>query len=127
MSILVDSSVWVEFLRNRGTLSPVTVRLKTLLLEDGVMSHPAVIGELACGNLRNRNEFLGLLERLPMVHPASHQEVLGFIKSEKLFGQGLGWVDVQLLAAARLNGAPLWTLDMALRKASARLKVAAAK
>ena len=57
--VLVDTSVWVEHLRQG------TVGLDDLLLEGRVVCHPFIVGELACGNLRNRSEILALLQALP--------------------------------------------------------------
>ena len=88
-------------------------------LEEGaVLCHPFVVGELACGNLQNRDEILDLLQALPMAPMADHGEVLHLLQEWRLFGQGLGWVDVHLLASARLVGAPIWTRDKSLGKAS---------
>lgn len=95
------------------------------LLEDGrVLSHPFVIGELACGNLENREEILSLLEELPKAFTAAHDEVMRFIEDQRLMGTGLGYIDVQLLAAARLTGVPIWTEDRSLKAAAARLEIA---
>ena len=96
--ILVDTSVWIDHLR-RGN-----ERLKSLLHDDQVLCHPFVIGELACGNLHNRNEVLYLLEALPGVPVADHTEVLHLIDAHRLYGQGLGWIDAHLLASALLTG-----------------------
>ena len=91
--ILVDTSVWIDHLRkgDRG--------LAALLTASGVLMHPFVIGELACGNLRKRDEVLALLKDLPRVAVASDDEVLFFIERNALMGRGLGYVDVHLLAA----------------------------
>ena len=81
-------------------------------MEEGqIISHPFIIGELACGNLTNRLEILSLLKALPEAATATHDEVLRFIEDHRLMGLGLGYVDVHLLAAARLTGVPLWTDD----------------
>ena len=103
--ILVDSSVWVEHLR-RGL-----PRLATLLQEGKVLIHPWVIGELACGKLRNRGEVLELLQGLPAAIVASDSEVLLLIEREQLMGRGIGYVDAHLLASAKLSHARLWTQD----------------
>jgi predicted nucleic acid-binding protein len=103
--ILVDTSVWVEHLR-RG-LS----RLATLLQEGELLIHPWVIGELACGNLRNRGEVLELLQGLPAASVASDAEVLLLIEREQLMGRGIGYVDAHLLASAKLSHSQLWTQD----------------
>ena len=103
--ILVDTTVWVEHLR-RGLPS-----LATLLQEGEVLIHPWVIGELACGNLRNRQQVLELLQGLPMATVASDAEVLLLIERDRLMGRGIGYVDVHLLASARLSHCRLWTQD----------------
>jgi predicted nucleic acid-binding protein len=103
--ILVDTSVWVEHLR-RGL-----PRLATLLQGGEVRIHPSVIGELACGNLRNRQQVLELLQGLPAATVASDAEVLLLIEREQLMGRGIGYIDAHLLAAARLSHCRLWTQD----------------
>jgi len=109
--ILVDTSVWVSHLRHGNP------RLADLLEEGGVLVHPFVIGELACGNLKNRTEILSLLRSLPLTAIAEHEEIMLFIKRNGLMGQGLGYVDAHLLAAAVLSGVRLWTDDRSLLKA----------
>lgn len=81
-------------------------------LQDGeVFCHEFVIGELACGNLKNRGEVLSLLRELPLATVARNDEVLHLVESHRLFGKGIGWIDAHLLAATRLSHAKLWTLD----------------
>lgn len=118
--ILVDTSVWVDHLRRDNP------RLRALLGNAAVSCHPFVIGELACGTMRNREVVLDLLARLPSVPVAQHREALAFIESRRLMGSGLGWVDINLLASALLGGVQLWTLDRALREAATSLGVASA-
>jgi hypothetical protein len=103
--ILVDTSVWVDHLR-RGN-----ARLAARLVGGEVTCHPFVVGELACGRLRRRQEILALLGVLPAVPIAEHDEVLGFLEAHDLPGSGIGWVDVHLLASAKLAATPFWTLD----------------
>ena len=76
-----------------------------------MLAHPFVVGELACGTLRNREEVLTLLQALPEAEVAEHEEVMRVVERERLYGQGLGWIDAHLLASARLSSAALWTLD----------------
>jgi predicted nucleic acid-binding protein len=106
--ILVDTSVWVDHLRKAEE------ELQNLLDGGVVVSHPFVIGELACGNLKNRDEILSLLAALPKAEVASDEEVLQLVAERKLYGKGLGWVDMHLLAAALLSQCPLWTRDKTL-------------
>jgi len=115
--VLVDTSIWVSHLRQGDD------RLAALLDEGNVCSHPFVIGELACGNLKNRIEILSLLRALPSAGVAEHEEILAFIDSNKLMGKGLAYVDVHLLASAVLSGITLWTADRRLAQAATALGV----
>jgi predicted nucleic acid-binding protein len=113
--VLVDTSVWIDHLR-RGNAALVR-RLET----GDVATHPFVLGELACGNLKNRNRVLGLLADLPNAPVAEHQEVMAFVTAHELMGRGLGWIDMHLLASAALAAVPLWSLDRQLASAAERL------
>lgn len=104
--ILVDTSVWVDHLRSGNH------RLSAELEAGRVCVHPFVIGELACGRLRNREEVLDLLGRLPAVPVATQPEALAFIERHALAGRGIGFIDVHLLASTALAvPAALWTRD----------------
>lgn len=115
--VLVDTSVWVSHLRHRER------GLESLLTDASVMTHDFIIGELACGHLKSRSEILSLLEALPSVPIVSHEEILLFIDHHSLDRQGLGLIDVHLLASAKLANIPLWTLDQRLNHAAAKLKL----
>lgn len=116
--ILADTSIWIDHLRSGDDV------LVGLLGRSAVLAHPCVIGELALGNLRNRDEILGLLRDLPRAVVAEHDEVLRLIADERLHGHGVGYVDAQLLAAARLTrDATLWTRDKRLARLARRLAV----
>ena len=116
---LVDTSVWIDHLR-------VGNRMLRSLLEIGeVLAHPLVVGELACGRLRNRVEILTLLQALPEAQIAEHEEVMRVVEREHLYGQGIGWIDAHLLASARLSRAALWTLDRHLSKIASQLNLTA--
>lgn len=104
--ILVDSSVWIDHFRAG---EPALVELLNTGL---VLAHPFVVGELACGNLVNREAVLSLLQDLPVAPIATDEEVLFFIKSHGLMGRGIGYVDAHLLSAISLMGTGrLWTRD----------------
>ena len=115
--ILVDTSVWIAHFREAGS------KLAHLLSEGLVMVHPFVVGELACGNLKNRDRILSDLQALPPAVPATHEEALRLVRDRKLWGTGIGWIDAHLLASALLSGAELWTLDEKLRRAAAAASV----
>jgi predicted nucleic acid-binding protein len=115
--VLVDTSVWVDHLRERDA------RLAQLL-EDGLAwTHPFVIGELACGNLARRGEVLALIGALPSAPMAEHEEVFAFVESRRLMGRGLGWIDMHLLASAVLAAVPLLTSDKNLSAVARELGV----
>jgi len=111
--------VWVEHLR--GGLPS----LKAALEASEVVMHPWVVGELACGHLRQRAQLLDLLQGLPAATVASDAEVLLLIEQEPLMGRGIGYVDAHLLASARLTGCWLWTKDRRLGALAKDLGVAA--
>ena len=117
--ILADTSVWIDHFRRGND------RLTSLLEAEEVLVHQFVIGELACGSLKNRGEILSLLGQLPTAVMADPDEVLAFIDAHRLMGRGLGYVDVHLLASVRLQDAALWTLDARLGDAATRLGVTA--
>lgn len=104
--VLVDTSVWVEHLRS-GSMP-----LAAMLTGEQVLTHPMIIGELACGHLKRRTEILTWLAELPRASIATHAEVLKLIDEQALMGRGIGYVDAHLLAATLLSApARLWTLD----------------
>jgi predicted nucleic acid-binding protein len=117
--ILTDTSVWIDHLR-------VGVPALGDALEQGeVLVHPFVLGELACGNLRNRREVLGLLGNLSRTPVASDAEAMAFIERRALMGRGIGYIDVHLLTAAVLTGtARLWTRDRRLASVATELDLA---
>lgn len=100
--ILVDTSIWIDHLRSG---SPA---LGTLLENEAVCTHDFVIGELACGNLRNRTEVLGLLQSLPRLSAATEDEALFFIEQQQLMGCGICYIDAHLLAASVIRDIPIW-------------------
>jgi predicted nucleic acid-binding protein len=108
--ILVDTSVWIEHFRSGSN------GLDALLNDGQVACHPYVIGELACGNLKNRTRILSLLQDLPKAVQADDDEVLQFIEEHQLMGKGLGFIDLHLLASALMTRIPLWTADKRLRE-----------
>ncbi|TVS08889.1 MAG: PIN domain-containing protein [Gammaproteobacteria bacterium] len=117
--ILVDTSVWIDHLRSGDEI------LSSLLEGNRVLMHPFVLGELACGNLRQRREVLGLLSRLPAATAADDPEVLVFIDRYELMGRGIGYVHAHLLASAALSApATVWTRDKRLHAAAADLRLA---
>lgn len=115
--VLVDTSVWVHHFRDGDS------ELERLLNDGEVMCHPFIVGELACGNLKNRKEVLSLLQLVPMATLAGHDEVLQFIERNHLMGKGLGYIDVHLSVSALLTAVPMWTYDKRLMTANKRFGI----
>jgi predicted nucleic acid-binding protein len=117
--ILVDTSVWADHLRKE---SP---RLVQMLEETRVLIHPFVIGELACGNLPDRGATIRFLTEIPVVPVATHAETMVFLASHTLWGRGVGYIDMHLLASVLLKGdALLWTRDRRLAAVAKELDIA---
>ena len=116
--ILVDTSVWVDFLHKGDP------HLRELLLHSKVATHPLVLGELACGSIQNRHNILSLLSDLHQAREASHDDVLHFISTHKLFGKGVGIVDMHLLCSAIISNFQFWSKDKRLTAVSKKFKVA---
>ena len=113
------TSVWIDHLR-------VADEHLVLLLNGGrVLAHPMVIGELACVNLPEGDEVLGLLAKLPGAPIVTDADALLFIERYRLMGSGVGYVDVHLLATVSLAGsALLWTRDRRLLSVASDLGLA---
>ena len=107
MSVLVDTSVWIDHFRYGNE------RLARLLESDMVLVHPMVIAEIACGTPPEpRAQTLASLSLLQTSKQSTLAEVMDFIEREELYGQSCGLVDIALLASALITpGAQLWTLD----------------
>ncbi len=105
MVVLVDTVVWIRHLRQENQ------ELISLLNQERVLTHSSVIGELACGHIPGRKRFIEELFLLPKATEAEPDEVLGLIERKFLFGKGLGWVDIQLIASAAISNASLFSYD----------------
>jgi predicted nucleic acid-binding protein len=118
--ILVDTSVWIDHLHVGDAV------LGDFLDRGRVLGHSFVVGELALGNLKQRDIVFRALRRLPQATVASHEEVLQLVERQPLYGLGIGYIDAHLLAAVRLmGGAQLWTRDRRLQSAASQLGLAA--
>ena len=115
--IIPDSSVWVEMFRREDAA------LEGVLLGKQAELHPFVLGELACGNLGSRKRTLSMLMRLRPAPVVPHGVVVRLVEQQRLYGQGLGWIDMHLLAAAVVGARGLMTYDERLSSAASRLGV----
>lgn len=117
--ILVDTSVWIEYLRKDDRAGG----LAELLELDLVLLHPWVLGELVLGGLGSQRSAIADLQRLPAAPVVSDEEVLDLILERRLTGKGIGWVDANVLASALVAAADLWTLDTRLARTTRDLGV----
>ena len=117
--ILVDTSVFIHHFRKWEP------HLAELLEAGEVLLHPWVLGELTLGHLgRDRQAVLrdfALIPPAPVIDP---DDVIVLIEREKLHGSGIGWIDAQLLASARVCDGLVWSFDRALERLARRLRVA---
>ena len=120
MSVLIDTSVWIDHFRNRNDV------LVDLIELDLALAHPMVIVEIACGTPpAPRIQTLNSMSLLQPCNQASLSEVMEFIEREGLHGLGCGLVDISLLASTLITpGAELWTLDKRLAELAERFGVA---
>ena len=117
--ILVDSSVWIDHFNMHHEV------LESVMRSNSVVIHPLVLGELAIGQFKQRARTLKNLALLPSVPEVSHDLVRYFIDHEKLYGQGIGYVDCHLLASSMTQpGCSLWTHDRRLKLIAKRLTIA---
>jgi predicted nucleic acid-binding protein len=105
MKVIIDTSTWLEYFK--GKADP----LEHFLMEGNALTHSIVLGELACGNFKHRQKTLRDLHLLPRAKEADFQETLDLIETHRLYGKGLGFNDVQLLASALLSECSLFSYD----------------
>lgn len=118
MIILADTNVWCDYFRHGDPAL-------SSLIEYGFLAiHPLVIGELAVGNLPSRGQTLEDLRALPGLRPTSNEETHVLLETRTLYGKGLHWNDLLILASVvTCPGTLLWTKDKGLSEAAARLSV----
>jgi predicted nucleic acid-binding protein len=119
--VLVDTSVWIRFLANR---MPYAAELDRLLEQDAAAGHDLVYGELLIGDSGGRAQLMNSYDRIHRVPAVVHEEVVTFVRSHKLYGRGIGWIDANLLASALVADTSLWTADEHLAKVASELGVA---
>jgi hypothetical protein len=115
--ILADTSVWIDHFHHTDE------GLKDLLLSNQVCIHPFILGELSCGNIRNRKEVLSLLRTIKSIDLVLDEEVFILIEERNLFGRGLGFTDIHLLASALIHHVPIWTRDKSLKLVAEQLAI----
>ena len=108
MMVLVDTSVWIRFLANRA---PYAIELDRLLGLDEVTGHELVYGELLIGDRGGRRKLLASYEQMRQASLVPHRDIVAFVRDRDLYGRGVGWIDMHLLASAIVGRLQLWTAD----------------
>lgn len=81
--------------------------------------------EVSLGSVAQRARVLHRLNTLPQIAPAALFEVSHLIETQRLWGEGVGYVDVALLASVMLRpDTQLWTRDKRLRIIAQRFDIA---
>ena len=105
--VLIDTGVWIDYLHGHSSV----IKLQTLLEDNLVCTHTWIEGELRAGFIKNRESFFNALVKLPYIPTISESIVFKFIETQKLFGQGLSIVDINLYASAKAEKVKIWTKD----------------
>jgi predicted nucleic acid-binding protein len=121
MIVLVDTSVWIRFLSNR---SPYATELERLLSRDEVSGHEFVYGELLIGDKGGRKQLLENYEQMHQAPAVPHVDIVEFVRSRRLHGRGIGWIDAHLLASTLVGRLKLWTADPRLAVIARELGIA---
>ena len=108
MIALVDTSVSIRFLANRP---PYAAELDEVLGRDEVSGHEFVYGELLIGDKGGRKQLLANYDQMHQAPTMPHVDVVEFVRSRRLHGGGIGWIDAHLLASALVGRLKLWTTD----------------
>jgi predicted nucleic acid-binding protein len=119
--VLVDTSVWIRFLKSQ---EPYASGLDELLGLDEVIGHDMVYGEMLIGDRGGRGPLLAAYAEMNRAPVVPHGEVVAFVRARRLSGRGVGWVDMHLLASAIVANVPLWSADARLAAVAAELDVA---
>jgi predicted nucleic acid-binding protein len=119
--VLVDTSVWIRFLTGKESYA---TNLAALLSRDEVAGHEMVFGELLIGDRGGRRKLLDSYLKMHQAPTVPHSEVVDFVRARKLFGLGVGWIDVHILASAVVSRMQIWTADPRFAVAAKDLHVA---
>ena len=109
--ILVDTSVWIEFLRGK---EPIATELEQLLDGAQVCTIEPIFGELlqGCKNKPETNRVLAYWQDVPRVEVQELLIAAGQYSSEHgLTTKGLALTDSAILVASHLEKCHVWTLD----------------
>jgi hypothetical protein len=103
---------------------PYAAELDRLLERNEVAGHDLVYGELLIGDSGGRTRLLNSYDLIHRVPAVGHADVASFVRTHKLYGRGVGWIDAHLLASALVADTPLWTADAHLTRLATELGIA---
>ena len=119
MRVLIDTSIWIDHLKNNNTLAS-----KVLTDEkDDILVHSMIICELMLGGVKKDSELMVLFESQDKAVEASSEETIAFVENNAIFGRGIGYVDSCLLASCILSDAAILTLDKKLEELARELGI----
>jgi predicted nucleic acid-binding protein len=118
MQVLADTNIWCDYFRSgEPTLS-------SLLEFDLLAIHPLVIGELSVGTLPQRPHTIADLRSLPTISSATEEETHFLLEEHRLWGKGLQWNDLLILASVITSpDTLLWTKDKRLAQFASNFSV----
>lgn len=114
--ILVDTSIWIEFLRKK---SPIFEHMLFLLEQREVVSIEVIFGELLQGAKTNKERviLMAYWERIKKLSPEQLWIKTGLKSSEEKWrDKGLSLIDGAIIMAANESGTRVWSLDKNLLK-----------
>ncbi|HMY12002.1 MAG TPA: PIN domain-containing protein [Turneriella sp.] len=118
--VLVDTSVWIDFLHGKTTAQ----RMHNLLETNRVLVHDFVEAELRVGQInKDRESFFRYLQNQPRAKVIAMPELIDFVERKSLYGRGLSFIDIALVIAAIVENGWLWTHDRALHKLAEELAI----
>jgi hypothetical protein len=111
MSIIFDTSVWIEYFKGNSEY----FQLCQELIEKGeVKTIELIFAELLQGALNKKETEMikSYFELIPKIEINQLYILSGeYSQNEKLFGKGIGLIDACIITATIASGSKLWTLD----------------
>lgn len=113
--IIVDTSIWIEFLKNSPIIFP---RMQALLEDNNVIGVEFIFGELLQGakTIREKDIINLYWQCLPKADESSIWLEAGDFSSENmLLNKGVGLIDCAIIVLSIRNNFKVWTLDKKLK------------
>src|SRR5262249_51501026 len=118
LMVLIDTSVWI---RAVSGLEPWETTVYGHPTDASALGPALVYGELLMGDRGQRAKTLARYHFMRRAQTVPHRAVVELVRERQLAGGGLSWIDVHLLASARIEKVALWTVDRPLAVAAEKL------